>query len=411
MLGDHLGQADHGDVHVELLQALLELGAAGGAHGHHALRGDLLDLGLLPLEGRHLEFRRALVAAHAAAGATAPLVAAVFLEIDEVVRDQIHEIALLLDDAALAGQVAGVMQGQAIHLLALGLDPPRGAQFVQNLDDVEDPEGIGFADQVGALPPYRRVGMTALGTYDILDLELNRRIHDALHQGGGYVLVADLDTGIGGLVAIGAQGPVDARMVEDLGDGLQVLGKVDDLHGREQDQVIGPLDIDGHLEPGAGLHMVDLDLQGLPLEPHGAARAHGAGGGGDETLGGVARGHHALARLADHVLDVVAHRADHGAAGAHGAGVIEEGLPLLQHLVGDLLVEAKQTLDPAEEGKFRLPHPAQGLQLFDGGVLRVPGLDVEETGLGAETAVDATRKEGRDGRVDLGAQGIEAPFQ
>jgi hypothetical protein len=125
----------------------------------------------------------------------------------------------------------------------------------------------------------------------------------------------------------------------------------------------------------------------------------------------MAGGGHALAGLADHVLDVVAHRTDQGAAGAHGAGVIEQGLPLRQQLVGDLLVQTKETLDPAKEGELRLPDAAQGLQLFDRRVLGVPGLLVEEAGLGAKAAVDATGKEGGDRGVDLGAQGGDAPLQ
>ncbi len=200
-------------------------------------------------------------------------------------------------------------------------------------------------------------------------------------------------------------------MIEDLGDSLEILREVDDLHGGEKHQIVRPRHVHWHLEPGTGLHMLDLHLQGLPLEAHGATGAHGAGGGGDEAFGGMARCHHALAGLADHVLDIVAHRADHGAAAAHGAGVVEQRLPFRQHLVGDLLVQTDQALEATEEGEFRLPDAAQGLQLLDGRILRVAGLQVEEAGLGAESAVDAARKEGGDGGVDLGTQGIEAPFQ
>ena len=61
--------------------------------------------------------------------------------------------------AALAGQVAGVVQGQPVRLHPLGLDAAGGAQLVQDLDDVEDVEGIG-AGRSGSAPPsgwrYRR---------------------------------------------------------------------------------------------------------------------------------------------------------------------------------------------------------------------------------------------------------------
>ncbi len=288
---------------------------------------------------------------------------------------------------------------------------PAGAQLVQHLDDVEHLEGVGLADQVRTLPAHGRVGVAALGADHVLDPQLDRGVHDALHQLGGDVLAADLDAGVGGLVAVGAQGPGDARVIEDLGDGLQVLGEVDDLHGGEQDHVFGPFPIHRDRQAGAGLHVLDLHLQGLPLQTHGAAGADSAGGGPDQSLRGVTGGDHALAGLAHHGLDVVAHRADHGAAGAHGAGVVEQRLPLGQHLVGDLLGQADHALDLAPQGEFLLPDQAQGLDLEDGRVLRIPGLDVEGTGLGAESAVHAAREEGRDRGVDLFAQGRDAPFQ
>ena len=154
--------------------------------------------------------------------------------------------------------------------------------------------------------------------------------------------------------------------------------------------------------------MFDLRLQRRQGDPHGAADLHGADGGALQTLRRMTGGHHAFAHLADHVDDVVADRADHGAASAHGAAVVDQGLPFGQLFVGDRLAQTQFGRELAPEGVLLLPQPPHGFELADGRVLGVAAFGVEQAGVGTHAAVHAAGEERGHGRVDLFAQRVEA---
>ncbi len=147
-------------------------------------------------------------------------------------------------------------------------------------------------------------------------------------------------------------------------------------------------------------HVLHLGLHGGQLDAHGAADGDGAVDRALDADRRVAGGGHALAELAHHVDDVVAHRADRRAASAQGAGVVDQFLPFAQFGVGHRLGQAHHLLETAQQGVFLLVDPAQGFQLVNGGVLGIAGFRIEQAGLGADAAVHATVEIAGDGGVD-----------
>ena len=95
-------------------------------------------------------------------------------------------------------------------------------------------------------------------------------------------------------------------------------------------------------------------------------------------------------RLAHHVDtagDVDPHRADHAAASALGAAVVDELLPFLQVVQGD--VAREQALDGRERRALARVHAPQQVELAGWRVLRVLRALVEVAGLGAVATVHA----------------------
>ena len=118
-----------------------------------------------------------------------------------------------------------------------------------------------------------------------------------------------------------------------------------------------------------------------------------------------------LALAADHVGDVVADRADHGAAPAQGTAVVDQGLPVGQFLIGERFGESQCAAELAPEGVFLFPHLAQRGDLVDRRILRLARLGEKQAGLGAQTTVDATAEKGRGRCVDLCFQNVVGTFE
>ena len=101
------------------------------------------------------------------------------------------------------------------------------------------------------------------------------------------------------------------------------------------------------------------------------------------------RGEHAVPRLADERRDVDAHRADHRAAAADRARVVEEVLPFLQLADRHRMLQVQRAIEPGERPDLALVRLLERLELPDRRVLRVARLHVEVTRLGAVPAMDA----------------------
>ena len=252
--------------------------------------------------------------------------------------------------------------------------------------------------------------MAALRADDALHLEPLGGIDDAADQLAGEVGGADLDAAVGGFVGILGQRPRRAGLVEDAADGAEVLRIVEDFPGGHQDQVVRILEVDRHLEAELGLHVLDLRLHRHPFHAGRAAALDGARGGHHQALRRMARRRHALAHLAHHVGDVVADRADHRAAAAQRAAVVDQRAPLGEFRVRDRLRQAGQPGQLAEQGVLLLPGAAQRLQLVDGRVLRIARFGVEQAGLGAQPAMHAAGEEAGDGGVQHFLEGVHAAF-
>ena len=110
---------------------------------------------------------------------------------------------------------------------------------------------------------------------------------------------------------------------------------------------------------------------------------------------------HAVTGLAHQGGDVDAHGADHGTAPAHGAGVVEQLLPLLQLVHGHLAREPQPAADETEWAHLALVGALERLQLVDRRVLGVAGLAIEMAGLGALPAADAGVEVGGGDGADI----------
>ena len=70
-------------------------------------------------------------------------------------------------------------------------------QIIQHLEDVPHLEIKGLADQVGTIPAYGHVGMTAFRADNRFNPELVSNINNTLNQFSCYIRNTDLDTAIG----------------------------------------------------------------------------------------------------------------------------------------------------------------------------------------------------------------------
>ena len=157
--------------------------------------------------------------------------------------------------------------------------------------------------------------------------------------------------------------------------------------------------------------MADLRLQGRQFHTHRAANGDGTLCGANQPFRCMTCGGHAFARLADHVSDIVADRADHGTAPAQGATVVDQRFPIRQILVSQWFGQTQCLAEFAPEGVFLFPHLAQRFHLVDRGVFRITRFGEKQAGLGAHAAMYAAAQEGGDRRVDLFFQGVVATFK
>ena len=199
MLGQHLGQAQHSDRHVMVLQPLFQHVAAVGAGSHQRAHAELVELVLLAAEHLEPQGVGAFVRAHATAPATAPVVDAGVFHLDEIAGDHLEQIARLLDHAAAPHQLAGIVEGELRVLHAFGLEFAGGAQLVQHLENVLDRERVRPPDQVRSLPAQCGIGVAALRADHGFHLELLGTLDDALHKLRGDIARSDLDAAVGRL--------------------------------------------------------------------------------------------------------------------------------------------------------------------------------------------------------------------
>mgnify|MGYP001823693491 CR=1 FL=1 len=231
MLRKHFGQAEDREIHLVFLQPFLELDTAVGARRNQCIDLEFVELFFLAVERGDLELVRVLIRTDAATGATTPVHHAMVFHLDEVAGNHFQQIARLLDNTAPADKLAGIMKGHARIVDAFGLQQSLLAQFVKHLEDMLHLEVERSSDEIGAFPADRRIGVTALGADDRLDLEFFGRIHNTLYEHARDITGADLDASIGRLERLGGNRPALAGLLHDFGNGLQVLGIVHDFHG------------------------------------------------------------------------------------------------------------------------------------------------------------------------------------
>ncbi len=120
-----------------------------------------------------------------------------------------------------------------------------------------------------------------------------------------------------------------------------------------------------------------------------------------QALGHQPGGVHAVACLLDQLGNVDAHRADHRAAPAHVARVVDQLLPLLQVVDRRSRHQVQRAHQRCERAGLALVGAAEQLQLVDRRVLRLAGGDVEVAGLGAHPTAHAGLhvKRGRDAEL------------
>src|SRR5574340_1136268 len=412
MFGQQFGQAEQFGVHLVMVEAFLHRDAAVGAEGHHGIDTRLLDLPLLGLEGPGAQRCRLLGVDRrgAAAAAAAPVPFLLVDDRDVVFRNLLDQRLGRLQHPAAAHDLAGVVQDERIIELAFHLQHALLAQLVEQFQHVHDLEAERPPHQVGPLPADRHVGVAALGRQHALHLQPFGGIDDARDDHFRQIRVADLDARVGRLEGVGSEREADAGLVEDPGDRLDVFGVVDDLHRRQQHQVVGARLIDRNRHTGARLGLPEDVGDRRPLQAHRPAGFHRALGGSFDAVGHMARHRHALAELADHVDDVVAHRTDQRAAPAQGAAVVDQFLPLVELRIRHRLRQAEHLLQPAEQRVFLLVDAAQWLNLVDRRVLGIAGLRVEQAGLGAQAAMHAGIEIAGDRRVDDFLQGINGAW-
>ncbi len=111
-----------------------------------------------------------------------------------------------------------------------------------------------------------------------------------------------------------------------------------------------------------------------------------------------------MARETDQRGDVDTHRADHGAAPAHGARVEQQLLPLLQIFDGDSALEVERAIEPGERPGFTLVGLLERFEFPDRRVLRIVGRHVEMAGFRALSAMDARLHVGGGRRGEIAGE-------
>ena len=240
---------------------------------------DLLEL----LAPRHVEPPVGeVVAAHdgeAAAAAAAVVVDAVRLHLPELRADGAHDLALRLDDAHQAHQVARVVQRhREVVARRVELQPParddvaqQGQRTLARDVQIAGQHAVGDDRQ-------RLVGVAALAEDDLLDPELLRRL-GVLQRDPRELGVVVPEAVVDRVVArqLGGEGPGDARRVEDQGEGAGVLRPREDLAGVVDQEHVGALDVPRRLDREAralgGLLVDELDVVLDDLGRHAGRRA------------------------------------------------------------------------------------------------------------------------------------------
>ena len=247
------------------------------------------------------------------------------------------------------------------------------------------------ADDVGAGPAQHAVGMAAFRDDQRLGTDFFGGRDQFLHGVPGDMRFAGQEAEVGGLVTLGAEGPVDPRLVHQAGhrdDGFRVLHQLD---GRHCQQDFGFFTVNRQfnlvivLQPfNAAVEHRRRHAQRAALGQHVFRRLHQVG----RPAAGSGKG---LAGCGHDRSNVDAHRADLGAASAHGATVEQQFFPLLQIRLGDL-----RATKPFPRPHGFLVSAGHRKQLVGGRVFRIAGHFIEMTGGRTLAALDATFEIGRE---------------
>ncbi len=328
------------------------------------------------------QVRRAAHGLHAAAAAATPVEVAGrghFTEIGAILK----QVARRIRGAATTGNLAGVMVGEGAFN-RIELEPAFLLQFREKLGDVENFERQGPAQDVGAGPAQHAVGMSAFRDDQRPGADFLGGCNQLFNGVFRDVRLAGQESEIGGFVALGAEGPVDACLVHQPGhgdDGFRVLHHFDGGNGQQH---LGLVPVQRQIDFVIVLQPLHAAVKHRRCHAQRAALGQHVFSRFEQVDRAPARGREGLAGGGHDGRDVDAHRADLGAASAHGAAVEQEFFPFLQIGLGDLgaAEHAPGPLGPA----VRFGH---WKQLVSRGVLRIIGHFVKVAGGRTLPAVNA----------------------
>ena len=287
------------------------------------------DLGLLDLERLLAQRCGAGIGQHPAAAATAKGIIAMGLHLVQVHAQLFQDDAWCPFQPAAADLLAGIVKGDAVaHRIAF--QRPVLDRIGDHLDDVAHLHVIdGRAIPAGRIPARRPPGMAAFRDDQRCGADLACLVDQPHGQLALKFDIAGQIAEIGGLEGLGTIGPVQTEVIEHPRHGCHAQRVVLQLLGGGGQQHIGVRLVDRHRHAVFPGHAVDgvaeLIRGSIGAELFFGLR-HDMGEPGGQQPGGI----HAVTRLFHQIGDIDAHRANQGAAPAHGATVVDQFFPVFQ---------------------------------------------------------------------------------
>src|SRR6056297_212470 len=214
VVADQVDKVHNVLVPVQPLFADLKILHTGVAGGNHRRRSGALDLFALELESRLAQALGTLQHQYAAAAAATQVGTAVRLHLRELDTHRLEHVARLVEGAAEAADLAGIVEGHvavaAVHFLQL--QPPGLDLLAQVFRHRQELEWQFLAVHRGSFPAQHRVGVTALGDDDFLGSGAGGRVDDALADAPLGLPVAGQCAEISGLETVALDGPVGADL-------------------------------------------------------------------------------------------------------------------------------------------------------------------------------------------------------
>ena len=177
------------------------------------------------------DFISTLIGADTATRATTPVHYSGFRHFHEIIGKHIDKIARLFNHAATPGYLAGVVIGNALCFPDADFQAAILAEFIKYFEDMSDLEIEWLANQVGAFPANRHIGVATFRADNRFYLQFFCRIDNPLYQYAGNIRNANLYTAVCRFISFTRNRPADTGLVEYFCNRFNEFREIHDFHG------------------------------------------------------------------------------------------------------------------------------------------------------------------------------------